>query len=274
MSSRFIFDQPHYDALNAAREATIRQLLESLRKNFVMRTAVDVGCGLGHFSAFLRDIGFDVLALDGRPENINEAKRRSPGIEFRVADAEDTGVRSVGKFDLVLCLGLLYHLENPFVAIRNLFAMSGKVAILEAMCLPGDDPILAVRDEGPTEDQGLRHVALYPTERGLIKLLYRCGFEHVYQFRKLPEHPDYQKSSLRKQVRTILAASVAPLSTELLSVAEEPMTDPDPWAVRNSTAALALRARDTVGRLARFVAQTWEEKEKILRRRWARLFPS
>jgi SAM-dependent methyltransferase len=274
MNHPFIFDQPHYDALNTAREITLKDLLASLSKDMDLRTAADVGCGLGYFSNLLRAHNFEVLALDGRPSNIEEARQRCPGIQFRVADAEDAVIQSFGKFDVVLCFGLLYHLENPFVAVRNLFSMTGKLAVVEGMCFPGEEAVMAVRDEGPTEDQGLRHVALYPTENGLIKLLYRSGFKYAYRFRALPEHPDYQKSSLRKQVRTILAASITPLSSELLSAAEEPMTDPDPWAVRNSPAALARRARDTTVRLARFAARPWEEKGRILRRRWARLFPS
>ena len=104
-------------------------------------------------------------------------------MEFRVADAEDGRVGSLGKFDLTLCFGLLYHLENPFAAIRNLFALTAKVALLEAMCLPGDEPVLGVREEGPTEDQALRYIALYPTENCLVKLLYRSGFPFVYRVR-------------------------------------------------------------------------------------------
>ena len=273
MSGRFIFDQLHYDALNRAREDAIRQFFASLPNDVKLQTAVDVGCGLGHFSSFLTNLGFDVLALDGREENIIEASRRFPGIEFQIADAEDEKTRLHGKFDLVLCLGLLYHLENPFAAIRNLFAMTGKIAILEGMCIPGDEPMLAVRDEGPTEDQGLRHVALYPTENGLIKLLYRSGFLHVFHFRKMPDHSDYAPSSLKKKVRTILIATTVPLSSGLLLPASEPITEPDPWMIRNSPAALALRGCDALMRIGSFAVKPWPEKQRILQRRWTRLFP-
>jgi FkbM family methyltransferase len=273
MSSRFIFDQPHYDALNVAREATIKQLLESLQENLELRTAVDVGCGLGHFSVFLRGLGFEVLALDGRLDNINEAMRRSPGVDFRVADAEDAAIRSLGKFDLVLCLGLLYHLENPFAVIRNLFAMAGKVAILEGMCLPGDEPVLAVRDEGPTEDQGLRHVALYPTENGLVKLLYRSGFPFVYRFRIKPRHADYHESAVRKQVRTILVAATVPVISEMLVSAAEPVTDPDPWTIKTSFAALNWTIRNAMARGSRFLRKPRNEQARSIFFRWVRLFP-
>jgi SAM-dependent methyltransferase len=274
MSGRFIFDQPHYDALNKAREDTIRRFLASPQDDIKLQTAVDVGCGLGHFSSFVANLGFKVLALDGRQENVIEARRRFPGIEFLVADAEDHETRSLGKFDLVLCLGLLYHLENPFAAIRNLFAMTGRIAILEGMCIPGDEPMLAIRDEGPTEDQGLQHVALYPTENGLIKLLYRSGYPHVFRFQKVPEHSDYSASSLKKKVRTILVAATVPLSSRMLLPASEPITEPDPWMIRNSPAAVAMRGRDALMRIGRFALKPWPEKQKILQQRWTRLFPS
>jgi len=252
MGSNFIFDQPHYDALTTAEEATLRPLLESLRKDMELRTAVDVGCGLGHFAVFLRDLGFDVLALDGRQENVNEARRRLPDLKFRVANAENTGIRALGKFDLVFCLGLFYHLENPFVAVRNLFAMTGKVAILEGQCVPGNEPIFVVRDESPTEDQGLRHVALYPSESGLVKLLYRSGFSHVYRLRVPLAHRDYESSLTRSRVRTMLVAASCELSVEMLVPAAEPPTDPDPWTIRRGPVALVRRTLRPLARLWRY----------------------
>ncbi len=264
MSSGFVFDQSHYDALNNARVPVIRQLLESLKKNHQLRTAVDFGCGVGYYSALLRDWGFSVLAVDGRQENLEEAKRRVPGIEFQLADAEDTAVRSLGQFDLALYLGLYYHLENPFVAFRNLLAITRTVAIIEGMVVPGNEPILDLRDEGPTKDQGLRHVALYPTENGLVKLLYRSGFPYVYRFRTMPDHQNYKTSSLSRQVRTIVVASVVPLASELLALAPEIATVQDPWTIRSSI----------VRRIWSFFGKPWPEKHKILHSRWARMFPS
>ncbi len=274
MDARFVFDQPHYDALNAAREATIRRLLDSLRKDHNLRTAIDLGCGVGRFSGFLRDLGFEVLGLDGRQTNLDEAKSRFPNIDFRLMDAEDVRIRQFGQFDLVLCMGLYYHLENPFAAFRNCSSLTRQIAIVEGMCVPGTEPILAVRDEGPTEDQGLRHVALYPSENGLIKLLYRAGYPHVYRFRTMPDHPNYRCSSLSKQVRTIVVAAVIPLASEVLEVATEPATDSDPWVIRASPAAVALRARSMAVRIWRFMGKPWRAKREILSRRWRSLLLS
>lgn len=263
MSRSSVFDQPHYEALNKVREAALRPLVASLRQSVRLQSVVDVGCGLGYFSVVLRDLGFAVLAVDGRPENVDEAKRRYTAIEFRVADAEDPCIRSLGKFDLVFCFGLLYHLENPLIAIRNLFEMTEKVAILEGMCFPDERPILAVRDEGPTEDQGLRHVALYPSETALTKLLYRSGFGYVYRMRRVPPHPAYKGSSTSKIMRTLLVASKAPLAIDLLQLAIEPVTNRDPWAIHGRSA-----------RLRRFLRKPWKEKLTTLGYHWVQRFPA
>jgi FkbM family methyltransferase len=263
MSDGFAFDQPHYVALNKVREAALRPLVASLQKNTEFRTVVDVACGLGYFSAVMEDLGFDVLAVDGRAQNVEEARRRYREIRFEVADAEDPSIRALGQFDLVLCLGLLYHLENPFIAIRNLYAMTQKVAVLEGMCFPDERPILAIRDEGPTEDQGLRHVALYPSENAVIKLLYRAGFRYVYRLRAKPAHPDYVSSSTRHFLRTFLVSSRIPLSSEFLRLSVEPTTTVNPWAIGGRSA-----------RMLRFLRKPWKEKTAALCYRWVKRFPA
>jgi hypothetical protein len=53
-------------------------------------------------------------------ENVTEARRRFPHLPFAEADIEAPEITRLGKFDVVLCLGLLYHLESPLLAIRRL----------------------------------------------------------------------------------------------------------------------------------------------------------
>jgi SAM-dependent methyltransferase len=113
MERGFVFDQPHYRAMNEARGEALRQFLLSLEKELTLRSAVDVGCGLGYFSELLRGFRLDVLGLDGRAENIEEAKARVPDAEFHVADAEDSRICSFGKFDLALCFGCSITLKTP-----------------------------------------------------------------------------------------------------------------------------------------------------------------
>jgi FkbM family methyltransferase len=269
MEHGFVFDQPHYRAMNEARGEALRLFLLSVEKELTLRSAVDVGCGLGYFSALLRGFHLDVLGLDSRAENIEEARTRVLDAKFRLADAEDSRICSFGKFDLALCFGLLYHLENPFAAIRNLFALTGKIAIVEGMCLPGSEPILGVREEGPTEDQGMRHIALYPTENALVKLLYRSGFPFVYRFRNPPGHPDFRSSRDRKQTRTMLAASTVPIKSDMVVLVAEPAANSDPWTIETKTQAI----RHGFARARRFLKKPTQEKARSVFFRWVRIFP-
>jgi len=247
--SKFVFDAPHYDSLNRAREDFLRILLPIIRSQAPLKSAADVGCGLGYFSSFLMSEGLNVSGLDGRRENVEEAKRRAPGVNFQLANVEDQSVQGLGPFDLVLCLGLLYHLENPFQAVRNLHALTGSVLIVAGMCIPDPRPILFLQDECPSEDQGLQHVAFYPSEACLIKLLYRSGFPFVYTLTKGPAHPDFHASGLRKRVRTMLVASRKPIVSELLALASDYKSFEDLWRTPQTA------AREFVGRLATFASK-------------------
>ncbi|MGC2467912.1 MAG: class I SAM-dependent methyltransferase [Candidatus Acidiferrum sp.] len=229
MSAPRIFDRQHYDALNSSRGARVSQIISELKEPLGLRTAVDVGCGLGHFSGLLKSFGLDVLGVDGRQENVEEAQRRFPQIPFRICNAQESALRDLGRFDLVFCFGLLYHLENPLIAIRQLCAMTAKLLLVESVIFPGDEPIMALVDEGKTEDQGLNHIAFYPTEACLIKMLYRSGYSHVYVFNVPPDHSEYRSGAYARRTRTMLAASANPLLSNLLRPLAEPNTHIAPW---------------------------------------------
>ena len=139
---RRIFDEPHYRRLVESRGDFIRLIASTLKHRLDLNRALDVGCGLGDFSGILVQLGFNVTAIDGRSDNVEEASRRFRGVRFLQGDAEDSALQRMGTFDLVLCFGLVYHLENPFRAIRNLFALTGSALMLESMCMPDQDAVL------------------------------------------------------------------------------------------------------------------------------------
>src|SRR5882762_3217043 len=163
-SPRTVFDQSHYLKLIEARGATIRRLVNQLKPVLELSTALDAGCGVGFFSKVLQDAGLNVHAFDGRTENIEEARSRFQGISFAHGDVENPEIRKLGEFDLVLCFGLLYHLENPFSAIRHLRALTRKGLLLESMCFPDEEPWMLLRKELSFEDQSLTDAAFYASE--------------------------------------------------------------------------------------------------------------
>ena len=73
-------------------ESFTREFVGGIRKQVALESAVDVGCGFGYFSRFLSEMGFEVVALDGREENVVEAKKRHPGITFVTRNVEDQSI--------------------------------------------------------------------------------------------------------------------------------------------------------------------------------------
>jgi FkbM family methyltransferase len=268
-SSQTKFDSDDYLRLIESRGAVIRRVLSDLQGAISLSTALDAGCGLGFFAEILREAGLAVRAFDGRSENIEEARKRFPGILFESGDIENPGIRALGPSDFVLCFGLLYHVENPLLAIRNLRALTGKCLFLESMCFPSGEPWMLLREEPNQEDQSLTDLAFYPTEGCIVKMLYRAGFAAVYRLAQLPDHDQFRETSDHVRRRTILLASFSPINLASLILLSEPAESRYPWAKRNSD-------RPSLPRRAwRFLLhQSARAKYATLVRRFHRMFPS
>jgi FkbM family methyltransferase len=243
------FDQRHYLKLIRARGETIRRVVTHLRQTLGLECAVDVGCGVGFFSQILRECGVSVCGFDGRAENIAEARRRFPAIAFEQGDIESADIGKLGTFDLTLCFGLLYHLENPILAIRHLRALTTKALLLESICIPGNSTGMILREESAAADQSLTDIALYPSEACLVKVLYRAGFAAVYRLADLPDHDDFRETAEHTRRRTVLFAAAQAVCLPGFVEMAEPRDRLDPWSKSGSRTAGATSAH----RLWRFL---------------------
>jgi len=88
---------------------------------------LDLGCGDGDLSFLFESLGCRVCAVDHSPTNYNrmrgvEALKAELDSSVRIEDLDlDAGARlPVGRCGLALCLGLLYHLKNPFGVLEQL----------------------------------------------------------------------------------------------------------------------------------------------------------
>ena len=227
----WIFDAKHYELLNKARGDAIAKIIPALKSSLGIKTALDLGCGLGHFTSFLSEMGLDVLGVDGREENVLESRRRYPHLKFEVADAQDPRLSSLGQFDLVFCYGLLYHLENPFATVRSICKMARKLVTVEGVVYPSPEPVLVLLDENSAEDQGLNYVAYYPSEAALAKMLAKSGFPECYLPATTPDHAVYRLGKGGYRQRTILFASPTALNSDSLTKWQEASSGFSPWAM-------------------------------------------
>ncbi len=266
--TKTVFDQGHYLQLIQARGRTIRDVAGKLRPLLGLSTALDAGCGLGFFAQILQECGLNVRAFDGREENVEEARRRYPTIPFERGDIQDAGITRYGASDLVLCFGLLYHLENPLLAIRHLRELTGKALLLESMCLPDEKPWMLLREERSLEDQSLTDLAFYSSEGCLAKMMYRAGFGFVYRLTELPDHDDFRDTPEHVRRRTVLLGTAAAMEVPGFVLFPEPKETADPWSkISPGSRALPQRVKN-------FLKKPTQSKYTAIARRMRRFVPN
>jgi tRNA (mo5U34)-methyltransferase len=140
---------PTYDdgALDLIHHTRSRMLDAALALEFGEQRsalqAVDLACHQGWFATQLAQAGFDrVTAIDARAEHIADATliRDALGldtIELLQSDVHELDTAALGQHDLVLCFGLIYHLENPVGALRVARALTRRVCVVETQVVPG-----------------------------------------------------------------------------------------------------------------------------------------
>jgi tRNA (mo5U34)-methyltransferase len=159
------------------------------------RTVLDVGAWDGFFSFEAERRGARrVVAVDpsawrpGRPENEWGGKagfdlaRRALGSRVEDLDLDDLlqlSPDTVGTFDVVLFLGVLYHLPDPFPLLERVAAVTGDLLILEthADLLGLRRPAMA--HYPGSEVDGDRSTWWGPNPALLRALLHRLGFAQV-----------------------------------------------------------------------------------------------
>ena len=97
-------------------------------------------------------------------------------------------------FDVVLCMGILYHHRSPIDILKNLLSTVrvGGFAIIECQTIPGDDDIAIFPKERYAK---ARNVYFVPTANCLINWVRRSGFKNV-------ELVSHCKVSIDEQRRT------------------------------------------------------------------------
>lgn len=152
---------------------------------------LDLGSGDGDFAFFLESLGFPVTAVDYGASNQNGMEglrtlHRELGSRIAIRDIDvDNEFPLEAKYGLTLCLGLLYHLKNPFFVLEHLARIS-EFCILStriARRLPGG---AAMPDKHPLaylvgEDELNQDDTNYWifSEPGLRRLLERTRWEIV-----------------------------------------------------------------------------------------------
>ena len=191
-------------------------------------SAVDLACHQGWFSLKLREFGFRAVhGIDARQQHVEDARliASATGTEhvaFSRGDVHGLSPAIVGTHDLVLCFGLLYHLENPVGALRVARALCKRLCLIETQVAPGQTGVVDYgsyrfvkpiegsfvivdeTDETHGPEASTLGISLIPSLEALHFILRKVGFSRV---EVLPV-PEGGYEQLRYGKRVVLAAWV------------------------------------------------------------------
>ena len=168
------------------RLTIVRKLLGTLKPGRLL----DLGCGHGKFSLLAQELGWDVTAVDARTVRMPG----TAGIQWVHSDVREFVIEP-GRYDLILVLGLLYHLElgDQLDLLRK---CSGTPTVVDTHAA-----LAATHQEGGYDGRSFREIAaddaqaleatptaswgnptsFWATEDSLVRMITDCGFSFVYR---------------------------------------------------------------------------------------------
>jgi len=98
------------------------------------RRVLDVGAASGWNSFELERRGAEVVAIDcvAYEEFRYASSLLNSTVDYRMVDVDEISPELLGTFDIVLFLGVLYHLRHPLLALEKLCAVTREVAFVES----------------------------------------------------------------------------------------------------------------------------------------------
>ena len=137
-----------------------RQIASRLPADLAGWTALDVGCNAGFYSFELARRGARVTAVDVDPHYLEQARWAAGqfGVEervtFRQGQVYELG-REPGDYDLVMFMGVFYHLRYPQLALDVLARKARRLLVFQTLTLPGDEEVEPPEDLPLDERQAL-----------------------------------------------------------------------------------------------------------------------
>jgi tRNA (mo5U34)-methyltransferase len=130
------------------------------------RTVLDIGCNGGFYSLEMKRRGADlVVGVDADPRYLAQAHLAAEvsglDITFRQMSVYDVGALGQ-RFDLVIFMGVLYHLRHPLLALDLLYEHVVGDRLLFQSMLRGSTRVPDIAPDYPFEEQAMFEQEGYP----------------------------------------------------------------------------------------------------------------
>jgi len=182
-----IYRQDHINRHEQRRRYFFDALLQVTGGTLTGSRVLDLGCNAGFWSLAAIEAGADfVLGVDGRSEHVEqaqlvfEAKGIDPG-RYRFEQGNIFEHHFNESFDVVLCLGLMYHVSRPVELFETIAGVGAQLVVIDTELQPADASCFSVRHvslENPMTAVDYT-VVLYPSRQAVIDLAGAFGFAIV-----------------------------------------------------------------------------------------------
>lgn len=160
----------HYVEWRQRRIAAIRSYYgESF---FAGRSVLELGCGYGDLGAAFADLGALVTCSDARIEHLDVVQKRWPHLTTIRADLNREW--PFGAYDVILHLGVLYHLEPTHESLRR-SCQSATHLILESEVCDSTSPDLVIAATENGYDQAFDGAGCRPSAARIERILTEEG---------------------------------------------------------------------------------------------------
>ncbi len=166
---------------------------------------IDVGCHEGFYSLAMARKGVrHARGIDLRESNLRKARFIAEAlgvsnVEYQQGNCEDLRPETVGQYELCLFLGILYHLENPMLCLRNISRITRELCIVESQVIeeiqgftewgaqewtrPYQGSLALIDESGEfyaqNAETGASPLALCPSPRAVQFMLQQAGFRRT-----------------------------------------------------------------------------------------------
>jgi len=143
-----------------------RTFAHAIPADLAGRSVLDIGCNAGFYSIEMKRRGAArVLGIDSDPAYLAQARFAADvtgaEVEFRELDVYQID-KLQEKFDMVLFMGVLYHLRHPLLALDLLWEhVVGDTLVFQSL-LRGSHEVLPLAADYPFSETGIFENAGYP----------------------------------------------------------------------------------------------------------------
>lgn len=153
------------------------------------KRVLDLGCNAGFWSLCAYQAGCDyVLGIDGREMHIDQANfvfnvNSIPTTHYHFVQANvfDINFTEFGRFDIVLCLGLFYHINRPIELLKKIASVNSDVLIIDTVISKMKGSFLKLVHEDIDEPRMSVDypLVIHPTAEAVFDLVDLFGYQTI-----------------------------------------------------------------------------------------------